>query len=65
MQEPDTIEGEAGYLQLLRRILEKGTDKSDRTGVGTRSLFGAQLRFDLNERFPLADSRRDKHQVAQ
>ena len=40
------------YLQLLQDVLGNGSDRSDRTGVGTRSLFGRQLRFDLSEGFP-------------
>lgn len=40
------------YLDLMRRIREHGEWKEDRTGVGTRSLFGARLRFDLGEGFP-------------
>jgi len=40
------------YLQLLQDVLSNGSDRSDRTGVGTRSLFGRQLRFDLSEGFP-------------
>jgi thymidylate synthase len=47
------------YLDLMRRIWEQGDERIDRTGVGTRSLFGAELRFDLSDgRMPLLSTKR-------
>ncbi|MDE2302502.1 MAG: thymidylate synthase [Sphingomonadales bacterium] len=50
---------ECAYLDLMRRIWEEGDERIDRTGVGTRSIFGAELRFDLSDgRMPLLTTKR-------
>ncbi|MEM9311984.1 MAG: thymidylate synthase, partial [Pseudomonadota bacterium] len=67
LKHPDTIPSqlqgsghyEHQYLDLMRRIWETGSERQDRTGVGTRSIFGAQLRFDLaGEAMPLLTTKR-------
>ena len=62
MTDSETVQPDASvptpYEDLLRRVLEEGAPKGDRTGTGTRSLFGAQLRYDLSKGFPLITTKR-------
>ncbi|MDE6176162.1 MAG: thymidylate synthase, partial [Paramuribaculum sp.] len=46
------------YLELLDKIMTEGNDRADRTGTGTRGIFGHQMRFDLSEGFPLLTTKK-------
>ena len=52
------------YRELVKRILYEGEKRNDRTGTGTRSVFGGHMKFDLRERFPLVQCKETRYKVA-
>lgn len=52
------MQGEQGYLDLCRKILATGENRDDRTNTGTYSVFGHQIRFDLQKGFPLLTTKK-------
>ncbi|MES1932426.1 thymidylate synthase [Salinisphaera shabanensis T35B1] len=58
MSVPDTAPLEQPYLDLMREVREHGTRKADRTGTGTLSVFGRQMRFDLSRGFPVLTTKK-------
>lgn len=55
---------DAQYKELVKRILTEGEERQDRTGTGTLSVFGGQMKFDLRERFPLVQCKETRYKVA-
>lgn len=55
---PNETHGEYQYIELLRRIKDEGESKPDRTGVGTKSLFGVRMEFDIRDRIPILTTKR-------